>query len=790
MKIKKVSCTQFAGIRDCEYSFDSGINVVYGKNESGKSTLVNLISRTLFKDVRLDKRSDKEFFQLYFPAPKRGSAVVGDFADGAVTFESEKGTYTIKKEWGAQPRAVLSTPDGVLHDPQTIKEVLKEALRFGEGVYSDMLFTSQKDTAAALRKLLNSNESTDAKREFTNAVSVAFSEGEGLSTEAIEEAINAKIEAIEGKHWDKENGAPQRKVGRWQSGLGEILNAYYKLEDAKDVLSEISRLESAQISENERFSVADSQLKKAEEQYEKFSAFSGMLAVKVEREKEIKRLYTEKGKLEEVLSRWPKLEENTKKAVLLQKEFAERNTLDLYQKAKPLYESGKALKEALSERSYPEDAEISQVKAAQREVSSLSNKLLGMNLSANIKMLGNHSIIIKSLVTGEEIEVGENTPISEAVSITIPDVMEIALTPQNVDISLIEKQKAEMQEIIDRIFTKYKVSTLEELEKEVEKQRELQKEMLDIAAELRPLLVEMTFEELENKAKAVTSHPREREEILAEISKLCEVDQMPRFIVSNETILASYCEEYKSVENLKAKVLDKSGELKKAQETVSKLEEIPGEFLGIADPQAHLERLNEILNARRLQREEALTAKTQAESIAQSYKENIKGDPREELLKAEKEFLQKKELLDNWYHIKEVFLKRKEEVKDKPLEDVAKNFSRYLLLISGNRVDSQIPEADKLKMSIYSDDRLLDFEKLSEGTKETVSFAFRLAALDHLFPEGGGIAVFDDPFSDMDSFRAKKSAGLLAEFSKRHQVIFLTCREENIGLLGGNTIRI
>ena len=66
MKIKDISCTQFAGIRDKKVSFKDGINIVYGKNESGKSTLVNMISRTLFQNIKLDGRSDKEFMELYF----------------------------------------------------------------------------------------------------------------------------------------------------------------------------------------------------------------------------------------------------------------------------------------------------------------------------------------------------------------------------------------------------------------------------------------------------------------------------------------------------------------------------------------------------------------------------------------------------------------------------------------------------------------------------------------------------------------------------------------------------
>lgn len=39
MKLKEIYTEQFAGIRDRSVSLEDGINVVFGKNESGKSTL-------------------------------------------------------------------------------------------------------------------------------------------------------------------------------------------------------------------------------------------------------------------------------------------------------------------------------------------------------------------------------------------------------------------------------------------------------------------------------------------------------------------------------------------------------------------------------------------------------------------------------------------------------------------------------------------------------------------------------------------------------------------------------
>ena len=149
-----------------------------------------------------------------------------------------------------------------------------------------------------------------------------------------------------------------------------------------------------------------------------------------------------------------------------------------------------------------------------------------------------------------------------------------------------------------------------------------------------------------------------------------------------------------------------------------------------------------------------------------------------------------KSLLNHWIHIREVFLAQKENVQNNPMEDIAAHFTHYLSMISGGKVSSEFPDADRLEMKIYSGNNLLDYGKLSEGTKETVSLAFRLAVLDHLFPEGGGVIVFDDPFTDMDADRTAQSCKLVQECAKRHQVIFLTCDEKYLDLLEGNRIPV
>lgn len=790
MKIKKVSCIQFAGIRDRSLSFSDGINVIYGKNESGKSTLVNLISRTFFQKTRLDRRSDKDFYDLYFPSAQRGSSVTGDFVDGNITFEAENGSYTLTKEWGTDSRCTLSTPNGVIRDQATIDEVLKDLLLYGEGVYSDMLFSSQRNTDTSLQTILDASKKTDAKQEITDAVSQAFAESDGVSVDAIEQAIMAKIDEIAGKHWDFEREAPVRKAGRWANGLGEILKAYYSLEDAKAVLDEISRLEA----EADRTAVecanAESKVRFADEAYNKFNTFASRLAVKSERTKNMERIEEELKKINSVLQNWPRYEKALEKAEELQKEFTNREILDKYALAKGIAEELAKLKAQIPPYQ-PTEGEIHTVKTAQRNITSLENKLCGMNLTAVINMFGENKVEITSVRTSEAVALAEGlASITEAVKITVPGVMEMQLSPADVNPAEIEKKIAEQEELVKTIFQKYKVESLAELEN-LDKFITTSKTKSDnYSSKLELLLGSMPFEELESAANGITDSLRSKEEIEVEIRTLCRETDVSTFITKVKTVIEKFAEEYGSINDLKARAFDLNAEFTEAKETLASTEDIPAEYADISNPKIHLETLQNTREEKQRWYNERLVEKAKAVQNLENYKENLSENPKERMERAERVYEEQKALLNHWLHIAEVFKAQKENIHANPMQDIADNFARYLSIISGGKVSSEFPEGDKLNMSIYSDNKLLDYGKLSEGTKETVSLAFRLAVLDHLFPSGGGVIVFDDPFTDMDADRTAQSCELIKECAKKHQVIFLTCKEEYLEMLSGNNIII
>ena len=160
MKIKKVECDQFAGVQDKTLEFGEGLNIVIGDNESGKSSMVDLIFQLLFNKVKLDDRSKdgKEFKALYYPHMASGTD--GNYVSGEIQFETSDGTYKLYKEWGDSKEnqvSKLTMPNGTkISTDEKVNKELSEVLSYRAGVYNEIVFASQKRDQVAVESIMRS----------------------------------------------------------------------------------------------------------------------------------------------------------------------------------------------------------------------------------------------------------------------------------------------------------------------------------------------------------------------------------------------------------------------------------------------------------------------------------------------------------------------------------------------------------------------------------------------------------------------------------------------------------
>ena len=92
MKIKKIYISAFGGLKDFTLELNDGLNVVYGNNEDGKSTVAAFIKAMFFGTGRSTKNLAESPRQKYTPWS-------GDTPAGRIYFENNNKNYCLEREF-------------------------------------------------------------------------------------------------------------------------------------------------------------------------------------------------------------------------------------------------------------------------------------------------------------------------------------------------------------------------------------------------------------------------------------------------------------------------------------------------------------------------------------------------------------------------------------------------------------------------------------------------------------------------------------------------------------------
>lgn len=789
MRINEVKCEQFAGLMDRSVRFSPGLNLLIGPNESGKSSLVELLYQLFFHDHVIDRRRDKGFIDLYFP--KTAGTYQADTIDGTVYFEGTDGTYRLSKEWSGKDGTVrLTLPGGLtLRDPETISGILKEQLRQGKGVYDELVFASQKRSGTALQGLFPEGSSeTDA--EIASLLTRAVMESGGIDMDRLSRRIQEEVDRYE-KRWDSSADLPEGGRSRglrnpWKT-RGLVLDAYYELAEVEnqqeDVLKAELRVEEVR---KERL-YAEQELKLLREKRERFSSVRGLALERQNTEKLLQASARELSVMDEALKLWPGEEQEFNAAERLKEALGRAERMELYRAVSKDQKTLENLKKELAALGTVERKEVTEAERLQRELLKKESLLSGLRLTAEIRKYQACEVHRTVFRTGEESVLPEGSiDITEAVEITVPGVIGIRLAPKGMDPDQVREELTALKAAYYEILNKYRVESPEELREKQERISALSRDAAHYEDILRERLTGVDFEKLQEEAASGSEDVRSSQEIRQEITLLAGRKTLDSFIGERSGQLTAHRSRYGSIEKLRTLCQEKDAECRSLRVRLSEGASLPEEFREIRDPEAYDRELKEEISSaeERLEELRAQQAGAERELGDRSYEEYT-----EEYQKKRAEFEERKAMLAHWRHIRAVFQELQGTLLSNPMTDVEEAFRENLRVLSGGTLVLNTL-SEELKTQLQSHNRPMTYATLSEGTKETIALAFRLAVLSHLYPEGGALAVFDDPFTDMDPVRTERACRLLQAFAKKNQVIFVSCDEKYEAMLPGNVTHV
>ena len=721
----------------------------------------------------------------------------GDVVDGTLVFATDDGLYTLQKKWGASEMCELeSSNDGIIANEKKIREIIDGELVYKRGLYDDVVFASQKSQANVVEHILNKLDKKALVKQ--DLVSIIASEGmsstEGIAPEEIEKIIQEKIDALSG-HWDFVNDGPDKKRGienKWVQGVGAILEAYYTKAELEGTLQKSELAEKAIDNDNNKINEAKEKLENYKNEEKEYARYEVALATYNSNMKLKDEYLKARNKISADLKEYPQLLKDYEEALHLKTLAKAQTIISQYkeiQEAKDSLDEAKKTIEGKTDITAEDDKKLVDLES---DINSLQAQLSNLNLVANIKKLGNTDIQVKSVATGKDVDISAGEfDINETVEITVPGVMSMTIAAKGVDVENVKRQLDENNKEREVLLSKCKVKDLDELRTKREEYTEAYHNLSVAQKDYDNLIEGIDLDKLDEDYEHHKEKSSELEGLDKKIKELCGSES----IDSYEAMLKQKCNsiegEYDAeapVDCMKKKLEEAEDKLAEIDSQQGDVENIPKKYRDIEDAKVYKETLNSNIEDATNQIEEAKEALIEHEK---ELGDVAPEDLRTQIDDATIEFQKLKDDCERWNHILAVLKATRENMAgESTMSDVQDRFAEYLSVITDGRINLKSMD-ENMDVNIQSGNNHMTYEILSEGTKDTIALAFRLAILEHLFPNGGGLVVFDDPFTEMDENRTEQACKLVQKFADAgNQVIFVTCDNKYKNMLSGNIVEL
>lgn len=278
MKIEKIKINSFGKLENKEYNLSENINLIYGKNEAGKSTLLKFIQNTFYGTSKNKKGKTFSDYDLYKPWND------GDFS-GKIKYKLDSGEeYEVYREFGKKsPKIYNNKLEDISKkfniDKTTGNEFFFEQTKVDEFTFLTSIVSMQQEVK------LNKQDQNVYIQKIAN---LAGTGDDGVSYKKAIDKLNKK--QLDEIGTDRSSGKPINisisKINKYEEEIKELeiyKEKQYNIEkeindlkkeiekekDKEKYLKELKEKKDEERIENEKINFNDKILNKNEESIEK-----------------------------------------------------------------------------------------------------------------------------------------------------------------------------------------------------------------------------------------------------------------------------------------------------------------------------------------------------------------------------------------------------------------------------------------------------------------------------------------------------------------------------------------
>ena len=813
MRLIKLILHPFAGTVNKTYDFHSGLNVIHGQNEAGKSTIVKALQLALLTSTNMTKTELKSQISSFIP-------IGGDTINIDLNFEVGGIEYELKKSWGVNNISSLNiVGQAGINNADIIQEDLLKLLNLNKSTVRDIIFTNQAKIASTIEGITKDKEIVNSLDQILRG---AILNNGGVNPENLKNQLTTEFEKLT-DNWFLDNDSPIIKKdnkgafeNKWLNGVGEILKIAYTLYDKHKALE-------ARLKYDENYTTnadAVNDLKGIVNNDKLFIESNAPLVESLTKRKEInleiEAISNKKELLKDVQINWNSINANL--PLLINAQVSDGVQLD---KLKEEYENArlstdsaskiarfenisKLKKEAESAHNLYKDVQvisdkdIAEVKAIYDPLQAAQTTLNGLEAAqkfvVNILPKSNFDVDIQ-----HSAGLSEKTNLSQGKTISLEvnkgfvySSAEVTIEVKSLtdQINELSTKIADLASKFQTALTKFSTTTFQELTLLNEQYNAAATKYNTAKLTYENALIGSSFEVLEEEVNKLKNLPKTRE--LKELDGL--VNGLIGKIATGEKEIEKFNEQ-KTKYEATYESLDKVDEIRLGVIQEERLANSKLTNLSSIDPGLDIDAFRndygEVLlrmkdnegALKKLELERATLEGGQPEVLSSELQDEI------DLL-----IRQKNQKIEEAKAIKKVLDKLNEilgRAPVNPYQNYENNLTQYLNTLSGGKYEvSTNGDVTPSVIKNSNTNLLLPIELLSEGTSGVLGLSLRLAMADYYLANQNGFLAFDDPMVHFDEGRQAHASQCFQQYAENKQVLIFTCHQSHANQLGGHLISL